>query len=256
MFKFDSINNIHWLIFYSLIILSWLLLFFFGSGNEGVEKSYGIFERDFWASICRPGSDIFDLPKFFLMWVLMSLGMMLPTIIPVLRTYDDLIRGRIGNEAGFYRMVIGFCVVWIFFSTLASLLQMALIRFNLISMEGVLFNPIFSAIFLLIAAVYQISPLKETCLAKCRSPMTFFLEYGSENKNYEFALGLRIGIFCLGCCWALMLLAFVGGTMNLFFMAVAMLLMTFEKLPDIGRFVTIPIAFALMALSVIYFLAN
>jgi len=68
-------------------------------------------------------------------------------------------------------------------------------------------------------------------------------------------LGLRIGAYCLGCCWLLMLLAFIGGTMNLFFMAVAMLLMTFEKLPDIGIYVTKPIAFSLIILSFIYFLS-
>ena len=84
--------------------------------------------------------------------------------------------------------------------------------------------------------------------------MSFFLEYGSASKSYEFNLGLRIGLFCLGCCWALMLLAFVGGTMNLFFMAIAMLLMTFEKLPDIGRFVTKPIGIILFGTSLVYFL--
>ena len=82
----------------------------------------------------------------------------------------------------------------------------------------------------------------------------FFLEYGSREYSYEFQLGIRIGVFCIGCCWALMLLAFVGGTMNLFFMAIAMLLMTFEKLPDIGRLVTKPIALCLIMLSSIYFL--
>ena len=87
---------------------------------------------------------------------------------------------------------------------------------------------------MLLAGTYQFSSLKDACLSKCRSPITFFLEYGSQVHKYEFSLGLRIGAYCLGCCWLLMLLAFIGGTMNLFFMAVAMLLMTFDKLPDIG----------------------
>ena len=255
MFKLDFINNVHWLIFYSVIILSWFLLFILGANYQVTEKSIGILDSEFWASICRPNANLSDFPKFFLMWALMSLGMMLPTIIPTLRTYDDLIKGKIGNSAGFYKMVMGFCCVWILFSSFASVLQMLLIYLNLINFDGILFNPIFSGIVLLLAGMYQFSSLKEACLSKCRSPITFFLEYGSQVHKYEFSLGLRIGAYCLGCCWLLMLLAFIGGTMNLFFMAVAMLLMTFEKLPDIGIYVTKPIAFSLIILSFIYFLS-
>ena len=115
MFKLDFINNFHCLIFYSVIILSWFLLFILGANYQVTEKSIDILDIEFWASICRPNANLFDFPKFFLMWSLMSLGMMLPTIIPTLRTYDDLIKGKIGNRAGFYKMVMGFCCVWVIF---------------------------------------------------------------------------------------------------------------------------------------------
>lgn len=245
----------HWLLFYSFIVISWFLLFMLGANSSSIEVSANIVEAEFWAAICRPNADILDFPRFFLMWSLMSIGMMLPTIIPILNTYDDLMKVKIGTKRGFYNLLIGFFSIWMVFSGLVSLLQMFLMRLNLVSLEGILYSPTISGALLLLAAAYQFSSVKEACLSKCRSPMTFFLEYGSKEKEYEFSLGFRIGLFCLGCCWALMLLAFIGGTMNLFFMAVAMLLMTLEKLPDIGRFLTKPIAFFLMACSIIYFVS-
>ena len=90
--------------------------------------------------------------------------------------------------------------------------------------------------------------MKEACLSKCRRPLTFFLQHWEEGplKN-----GLRLGLVCLGCCWALMLLAFAGGVMNLAFMGLATVFMVFEKLPDLGRYVTRPLGVALLAGSVL-----
>ncbi len=243
----------HWVLFYLIILASWVLLFIWGGANIEIKGSYSLLEREFWASICRPSANFSDLPKSFLMWSIMSLGMMLPTIVPTLRCYDDLIAGEIGSIKGFYKLVGGFTSIWVIFSGVLALLQLFLIKNNLLGLDGILLSPIFSGLILIFAAMYQFSSIKEACLSKCRSPMTFFLEFGSSKSSYEFQLGVRIGVYCLGCCWALMLLAFVGGTMNLFFMAIAMLLMTFEKLPDIGKIVTKPIALSLMLLSSMYF---
>ena len=252
--SFYLFRNHHWLALYALILVSWFFIFLLAQGTRlfdmGIESTFG----EFWASICQPKSNLTDLPRFFLMWSLMSLGMMLPTVVPTLGTYDDLIKGKIGSRAGFYRLIMGFCFIWFLFSAICAALQIGLVRLSLINFDGVFQNSFISGVLLLFAAIYQFSSIKNACLSKCRSPMSFFLEYGSASKSYEFNLGLRIGLFCLGCCWALMLLAFVGGTMNLFFMAIAMLLMTFEKLPDIGRFVTKPIGIILFGISLVYFL--
>jgi predicted metal-binding membrane protein len=86
--------------------------------------------------------------------------------------------------------------------------------------------------------------MKEACLSKCRAPMMFFLQHWDEGPLRN---GLRLGAVCLGCCWALMLLGFVGGVMNLAFMGVATILMALEKLPAIGRWLTRPMGGALLA---------
>ena len=97
---------------------------------------------------------------------------------------------------------------------------------------------------LALAGAYQFSPAKEACLSKCRRPLAFFMAHWDEGPLRN---GLRLGLVCLGCCWALMALAFVGGVMNLAFMGLATVIMGLEKLPDIGRWLTRPLGVALLA---------
>ena len=94
-----------------------------------------------------------------------------------------------------------------------------------------------------IAGGYQFSQVKEACLSKCRAPLTFFMQYFDEGA---WRNGLRLGLVCLGCCWAMMCLAFVGGVMNLVFMGLATVLMVVEKLPQIGTYITKPLGYALL----------
>ena len=95
----------------------------------------------------------------------------------------------------------------------------------------------------MLAGAYQFSPLKAACLAKCRAPLGFFMQHWDEGA---WRNGLRLGLVCLGCCWALMALAFVGGVMNLAFMGLATAIMVIEKLPDLGRWLTRPLGGLLM----------
>ena len=123
---------------------------------------------------------------------------------------------------------------------------MALFHFDLVSSFGDSRSVWLSVGLLAIAGAYQFSELKEACLSKCRAPLTFFMQHWGETPA---RLGLRLGATCLGCCWALMLLAFVGGVMSLAFMGLATLIMTLEKLPEIGRWISRPLGFALLGAS-------
>jgi predicted metal-binding membrane protein len=101
-----------------------------------------------------------------------------------------------------------------------------------------------SALLLALAGLYQFSTLKEACLNKCRAPLTFFMAHWDEGALRN---GLRLGLVCLGCCWALMALGFVGGVMNLAFMGLATVVLVVEKLPGLGRWVTRPLGVVLLA---------
>ena len=140
-------------------------------------------------------------------------------------------------------LVAGYVAVWMGFSIFAAALQMILFNADLISAFGDSRSGVLSAVLLAAAGLYQFSPIKEACLSKCRQPMTFFMQHFDEGP---WRNGVRLGLVCLGCCWALMLLGFVGGVMNLAWMGIATVFMVVEKLPQIGHYITKPMGFALI----------
>ncbi len=209
---------------------------------DDLREASRAFGSEFWSALCVVTPDLAGYSRLVLMWVLMSAAMMLPTALPTFRAYTDL--GSTGAETRLPELALGFLLIWAAFSLLAAGLQLALFQSDLVSSFGDSRSSTFSAVLLLIAGFYQFSTAKASCLSKCRAPVAFFLEHWGAPP---FQLGLRMGATCLGCCWALMLLAFVGGTMNLLFMGLATLVMTLEKLPQIGRLIDRPLGYALIA---------
>jgi predicted metal-binding membrane protein len=120
---------------------------------------------------------------------------------------------------------------------------------SLLGPDGVSTSLTLTALLLAGAGLYQFSNLKEACLSRCRAPLTFFLERWSPGPQAALKMGGQLGLHCLGCCWALMLLGFVGGTMNLVWMGVATVFMGMEKLPEIGTYLTRPVGYILLVTS-------
>lgn len=232
----------HWLSFFGLVLTGWGALFVMAVPGDirALESVYG---SEFLAAICgtTPGSA--GPVAAIAMWMLMSAAMMAPTALPAFRTFDQL-----PGATGFSRLVAGFVAVWLAFSVLAGLAQVALYQSGLIGASGASVSTGLTAALLIGAGAYQFSGLKEACLSRCRAPLTFFMAHWGEGP---WRNGLRLGADCLGCCWALMLLGFVGGTMNLGFMGLALVLMTLEKLPDLGRWMTRPLGSALIGIGLV-----
>ncbi len=239
--RIRALRGAHWLALFGLILGCWAAVFAMAAAQraDGFSDIYG---AQFWADLCRVTADGAGWPGLVAMWVLMSGAMMAPTALPAFATYDDLTRAG-ASRAGFARLVAGYLGVWIGFALIAASAQMALTRASLVAPDGGSLSRGFSAALLLGAGLYQFSALKDACLSQCRQPLTFFMQHWSEGPLRN---GLRLGAVCLGCCWALMALAFVGGTMSLTFMALATVLMTLEKLPELGRHLTRPLGFALI----------
>lgn len=229
----------HWLVLFGLILGAWIMLYAMALPDD-LRASARIFGADFWESLCRVTPDAAGFGRVVLMWALMAAAMMAPTALPAFATYDDL--GR-STQTRFGALVAGYLLVWLGFSVLAGGLQMGLYGLGLVSAFGDSLSVWLSAGLLLIAGLYQFSPVKEACLSKCRAPLTFFMAHWDEGPLRN---GVRLGLVCLGCCWALMLLAFVGGVMNIAFMGVATLIMVIEKLPQYGRVLTRPLGAVLI----------
>ncbi|TNJ41489.1 DUF2182 domain-containing protein [Phaeobacter sp. B1627] len=239
--SFRQMTGLHWLLLFAGILSAWAALFAMSvpADLRAAGVTYG---GDFWLQLCTMTPDAAGGAKMVLMWALMSAAMMAPTALPAFATYDDLGQSAPGTRFG--DLVLGYLAVWVGFSLLAAAAQMALLRAELISVFGDSRSGLLSGGLLLLAGGYQFAPLKEACLSKCRRPLVFFMQHWDEGPLRN---GLRLGAVCLGCCWALMLLAFVGGVMNLAFMGLATLFMVLEKLPEIGRWLTRPMGAVLLA---------
>lgn len=239
---FRQMTRIHWLTFYALILVAWVVLFLSAVPSE-IRSAGLVFGADFWAGFCVVTPDAGGYLRVVLMWALMSAAMMAPTAFPAFAVFDDL--NRAGSGA-FAAIVGGYLAVWLGFSLIAAAAQVALVNAEFLSPFGDSRSAILSGVLLLIAGIYQFSPLKQGCLSKCRLPIAFFMSHWSPGAGGAARMGLRLGADCLGCCWALMTLAFVGGVMNLAFMGLATLIMVLEKLPDIGRVLTKPLGAVLI----------
>ena len=233
--------GVHWLVIFAAVLFSWCVLYVMAVPADMREASR-VFGAEFWVALCTVTPDLAGYGRVVLMWVLMSMAMMLPTALPAFAAYDDL--GQSAAETAPLVLIAGYLTVWWGFSLLAAAGQMALFGLDLVSSFGDSRSTWLSAGLLAAAGAYQFSAFKESCLSKCRAPLTFFMENWSDGP---WRMGLKLGATCVGCCWALMLLAFVGGVMSLAFMGVATVIMTLEKLPEIGRWLNRPLGFALLA---------
>ena len=232
--RIRRMTGLHWLTLFGVIVLAWALLYAMAL-PESLRAAGQVYGAEFLASLCVVTPDAAGFGRITVMWALMSAAMMAPTALPALATYDEL---PTTGRSGFAALLAGYLAIWLGFSLLAAGAQMGLYRGDLVSAFGDSRSRVLSGVLLLIAGAYQFSPVKEACLAKCRAPLTFFMQHWDEGA---WRNGLRLGLVCLGCCWALMALAFVGGVMNLAFMGLATAIMIIEKLPDLGRWLTRPV---------------
>ena len=146
-------QDIQWLSFYLLVILCWIgifLMIFESNRGSELESFYG---SEFLATLCKPIDSYSDWGYSFLMWALMGIAMMVPTIYPTLQTYDDLVRIGEAPKLGFFYILLGFIFVWFIFSLLASLMQVILTEQSLLNSEGTFINPIATTSLLILAGI-------------------------------------------------------------------------------------------------------
>jgi len=228
-----------WLAFYGSVLAAWGALF--AMQAQEVPSTLQIDGLAFLMSLCRATAADAGTLSAFTMWALMALAMMAPTAFPAFRTFAQLSRTAGAGSLPLAALLSGYMAVWLGFAVAAAVLQVRLAELGLVSDLGRSVSAPLNGILLILAGSYQFSALKQACLNACQSPMTFFFNHWQPGTRGGAKLGVRLGAVCLGCCWALMLLAFVAGTMNLAFMGLAMVLMSLEKLPAIGARITAPL---------------
>ena len=168
----------------------------------------------------------------FAMWVAMVFAMMLPSAAPVLTSYAALAEEKErGGEATVSVVVLaaGYLSIWIVFALLATVAQGLLTQLRVLSPAGITVSEVLAGTTLLAAGIYQFSPLKLGCLTKCRFPAPYFADNWTPRTGGVFRQGIEQGLDCLGCCWALMVVMFAVGVMNVVWIAVIGAVMVTEK---------------------------
>lgn len=235
--KLRGSREIAWLAFFAAILAAWWMVFAMARGDAD------------W--LCGPdviaALPLGGFPALLPMWLLMTAAMMLPTIIPTLATYLNLPRGSGASIAGWWAIVAGYSAIWGAVSVGFAGLQAILLGKGILDPQGALSSPWLIAALLALAGGWQFTRGKEICQTACLSPMSFFTGRFRPGIAGGFAMGSEIGMTCVGCCWAIMALAFAGGMTSLWFMGLATAFMVAEKLPQLGLLLRKPAGVGLMA---------
>jgi predicted metal-binding membrane protein len=160
-----------------------------------------------------PGWSSGQAALMFVMWWVMMMAMMLPSAAPMILLFSSVAR-RSSRPGGTTIFVMGYLLVWGGFSVIATLMQWQLTRIGLLDAMRAN-SQMLAGLLLLVAGIYQLTPAKTACLRHCQSPLRFVTEHWRPRTFGALKMGLRHGGYCLGCCWALMALLFVGGVMNI-----------------------------------------
>jgi predicted metal-binding membrane protein len=218
----DRIPLIALLILFPLVCWSWIVVM--------ARDMYGpMTGASAW--MMTPQWDAPHLLLLWAMWAVMMTGMMLPSATPMILLVRDA-GGTRGRDT--YILALGYVVVWALFSFGATALQWWLGRLFVITPMMEVSSRTAAAVFLIVAGVYQWTPWKQACLTACQSPLAFLMRRWRSGAWGAFRMGVDHGAYCVGCCWALMLLLFAGGVMNLTVIAALTAFVAFEKLAPIG----------------------
>jgi len=234
----------------ALVILTWLVLWAWGHSPYGRFLSHeGLGEVE--AFLNRKHVSLILI--FVLGWTLMTVAMMLPTSLPLITLFHTITRQRSDRMVLVALLITGYLTIWVLFGFVAHICDWGLhetVEHNVWLGSN---TWILGAAPILLAGIYQFTPLKYYCLDKCRSPFSFITEHwhGSHERMQAFRLGVHHGIFCIGCCWALMLLMFAVGAGNIGWMLALGTVMAVEKNVSWGRRFSAPLGIALLCWGLI-----
>jgi predicted metal-binding membrane protein len=222
-----------------LTVLSWVYLarmaamMNVSAADKAMHAAMGMPEMATWGAA--------EFVMLFLMWTVMMVAMMLPSVTPIILLVVGTYRRR-GHRAHVLTVAFGsgYLAAWTAFSAVAALTQLMLHRAALLSSAMATDSAIITGGILLCAGAYQWLPLKAACLTHCRSPLAFLTSHWREGTVGALTMGLRHGLYCVGCCWVLMLLLFAAGVMNLLWVGAIAFVVLVEKLVPhgarVGRF--------------------
>jgi predicted metal-binding membrane protein len=196
-----------------------------------------------------PWTDLGTFAWFVSVWVVMMAAMMFPSVAPTVALYSHMTKSR--SSVAPLLFASGYLAAWTSVGVFAYVVatEGGRISSDLLAWDRA--GRWIAAATLIVAAAYELTPLKDTCLGKCRSPLGFLLGAWRNGRSGAFQMGVRHGCWCIGCCWALMASLFALGVMSVVWMTVIAALIAFEKLIPLRRTATYGTAALLLALGVL-----
>ena len=209
--------------------LAWAYLFGLSQDMSGMDDMPGMAMRSASASFLLTAT----------MWAVMMVGMMLPSATPMILLFT-MVQRKQGKQPVLATgaFTAGYLIIWGGFAVAAAGLQIELGEMTLLSPSLALVSKRLAGMAFLLAAIYEFSPLKNRCLTQCSSPISFIMSHWRPGVAGAFRMGVSHGVFCVGCCWALMLLLFSAGVMNLLWVAGLAALVLVQKILPNGRVTT------------------
>ena len=235
--------------------LGWLTLGMMAVGNGGLAGAlHAICSASFGSNQLSAG----NIALVAAMWAAMVLAMMLPSAAPMILTYAeiaDTAARKAEPVVSPLALAAGYTTVWLGFAAIATLVQFALSRAAFLDRSMVAASGLFAGTIFIGAGIYQFSRLKHACLTQCQRPFPFFFTNWATTPRGVFHLGVKQGLYCVGCCWAMMLVMFAVGVMNVIWMAGLGIVMTVEKIGAGQRF-TRAVGVALIVAGVVFVLTT
>lgn len=251
LLKRDRLVIISGLFFITL--LSWLYIIYLYR-----QMVYMDMNALFFAMPMTPHWAATDFILLFLMWIVMMIAMMTPSVAPLILVFAKVNRERKLQHHPFVNtgyLITGYFLVWAVYSGAATALQWLLQQIAWLNPDMKTTNKILGGIILILTGIFQFTPLKKTCLTYCRSPLNFVLLHWKEGKQGALKMGIENGFYCLGCCWLLMVLLFVAGIMNLLWVALIALFVLAEKISPGIRWLPYVAGFALIAYGILFLIS-
>jgi predicted metal-binding membrane protein len=237
----------------ALAALAWLALWIWGRSPYGRYLDHGDWAASgpaaFLCAVVPAGDVVVPAVLYGGAWILMTAAMMLPTTLPLFNIFDRLTARRADRGRLLALLGLGYMAVWGAFGLLAHAVHAALLAL-VDGVPALAWNGwLIGVAIIALAGAFQFSTLKNKCLEKCRTPLSFAMEHwrGKAHARNAFTLGARHGLFCVGCCWALMLLMFALGMGNIGWMLAIAAMMAIEKNVSWGRRLSAPLGVGLLA---------
>ena len=237
-------NLLTWFVLISVTAVSWWIMTMPSISWSGGELDV---DKFFMHVMMHPADMTTYLTVTASMWLVMMIAMMVPVVLPTGIVFRQVYKGTQTNRASLL-FFSGYLFVWFVFALMAACLQYLANTMGYLQAGSFSLKAILAGLLLILAGLYQLSPMKEMCLRHCQSPLGFFIGNWRDGLLGASIMGARHGLYCVGCCWMLMLLMFAGGTMSLLTMSALCFFMLFERVLS-GYIVAIP-AILMMATGV------